>query len=482
MSSSKLPDSWVEVTLEQVAHIETGTTPPTSNQAHYGGGIPFIKPSSLVDKPIFSVEESISSLGEPYARIVPAGSVLVSCIGNLGKTGLTTTRSAFNQQINAATFSPLIEPRFGFYACQLLRPYLESVASATTISIVNKSKFSQASIPLAPLPEQRRIVAAIEEQFTRLDAAVASLQRARANLKRYRAAVLQAAVTGRLSETDAAIGGSKTKYGKAKGSPPDDSSSLPDGWTLTNVESLKADGEQAVLTGPFGSTLGRSDFVPSGVPVLTIGCLTDSGISMDKAVYVRQKKADQLARYRLKAGDVLFSRMASVGRAGLVTNELEGALINYHIMRLRLSREKILPEYFLIYVRGSETVRKYVRNVNHGATRDGINTTQLLGMPVALPTTAEQQHLIDEVARQYSVIESLDSSIDHSLKRAERLRQAILKRAFAGELVPQDPSDEPAGVLLERIRAERAARQPEKRPRAKGRRTARRDEAQRALW
>ena len=92
--------------------------------------------------------------------------------------------------------------------------------------------------------------------------------------------------------------------------------------------------------------------------------------------------------------------MASVGRAGLASSSLVGAIINYHLMRLRLSPAVIHPDYFLAYVRGAKTVREYLRHVNHGATRDGINTEQLLSMPVALPPYPEQLRILAEVERR----------------------------------------------------------------------------------
>src|SRR5205809_6743030 len=108
-------------------------------------------------------------------------------------------------------------------------------------------------------------------------------------------------------------------------------SDLPIGWVAVTLAELGAAGEQTVLTGPFGSNLGRKDFVSSGVPVLTIGCLgVDGIISKSKLLHVSASTAKQLKNYRLRAGDFLFSRMASVGRAGIVPDDLDGALFNYH--------------------------------------------------------------------------------------------------------------------------------------------------------
>lgn len=193
-----IPESWAVTSLEEIAEITTGKTPPTSRRDLYKGSIPFVKPPSLRDGVIEDTDETISASGVQWTTVVPENAILVSCIGNLGKTGLTQKSSAFNQQINALVVDKNIEPRYVLYACQLLRPYLESQASATTISIVNKTKFSKATIPIAPKGEQRRIVAEIEKQLTRLDAAVGALRRLQANLRRYRASVLKAAVEGKL--------------------------------------------------------------------------------------------------------------------------------------------------------------------------------------------------------------------------------------------------------------------------------------------
>lgn len=234
------------------------------------------------------------------------------------------------------------------------------------------------------------------------------------------------------------------------------------GWGWGTVEELGQLNEQPVLTGPFGTNLSRSDFQPTGVPLLTIGCLTSHGIDLSKAQHVSEAKADELARYRLRTGDLLFSRMASVGRAGFVTDELEGALFNYHIMRLRLDPEVCDPDLFLAYVRGAVTVRKYLEHVNHGATRDGINTKQLVEMPVSLPPRQEQRRIVAKIESLFERSRRAKEALGRIPPLLDKLRQSILAAAFRGDLTAdwraQNPSVEPADKLLERIRTERRDR------------------------
>jgi type I restriction enzyme S subunit len=225
---------------------------------------------------------------------------------------------------------------------------------------IKPSTIADYPFPLAPLPEQYRIVAEIETQFTRLEAGVAALKRAQANLRRYKSSVLKAACEGRLVPTEAELARAegrayepaelllerilderrakwkaenpRKKYKEPALPDTSDLPELPEGWTWALVEQLGRIGEQAVLTGPFGSNLGRKDFVDSGVPILTIGCLKEQGLSLEKAFYVTERKATELDRYRVRVGDLLFSRMATVGRAGLVTSRFADSLVNYHLM------------------------------------------------------------------------------------------------------------------------------------------------------
>ena len=218
---------------------------------------------------------------------------------------------------------------------------------------------------------------------------------------------------------------------------------LPNSWHYAQVQDVGATDEQAVMTGPFGTNLGRGDFISKGVPLLTISCLTDQGIRMDKALYVSEAKANELGRYRLKQGDLLFSRMASVGRAGIVGPQQEGALFNYHIMRLRLDDAKMLPKFFTSYVRGAKQVHDYLLEVNHGATRDGINTEQLLSMPIILAPIDDQRRIVAEIEKQFTRLEAGVAALRRVQANLKRYRAAVLAAACEGRLVPTDDAWEP---------------------------------------
>jgi len=485
IDQKNLPANWAWSTMGEIAEVIGGGTPKTKDPTNFeGGSIPWLTPADLsgyTGKTIGKGARCITQNGldTSSAKLMPAGTILFTSRAPIGYVVIAANEISTNQGFKSFTLkSEKILPDYVYWWLKGNKDLAESYASGTTFLELSGSKAKQLPIPVAPLEQQKRIVAEIEKQFSRLDEAVANLKRVKANLKRYKAAVLKAAVEGNLTEKwredhpdvepaskllERILAERRQKWEeaelakmKAKGKLPKndkwkkkykepnplttriDLQQLPVSWAWVTVDQIGAVGEQPVLTGPFGSNLGKSDFKPSGVPVLTIGCLQEEGILLNKAVFITEKKAQELAKYKLTKGDMLFSRMAAVGRAGFITEEFEGAIFNYHIMRLSLAEEAIDPSYYLSYVRGARSVTDYVREVNHGATRDGINTDQLLSMPVALPPNEEQDQIIREVESRLSVVHQIDNEVDLNLKRATRLQQSILSKAFSGELTIYD--------------------------------------------
>jgi type I restriction enzyme, S subunit len=157
--------NWPTQPLFSLGTVQTGSTPSTSKETFWGGEIPFVTPSELDQSiPITITPRTLSDEGGREARLLGEGTVLICCIGSLGKIGIAGRTLATNQQINSVEFDPQrIWPRFGYYACQELKTKLLTMAPATTVPIVNKSKFEQLEIPVPPLPEQRRIAAILDQ-------------------------------------------------------------------------------------------------------------------------------------------------------------------------------------------------------------------------------------------------------------------------------------------------------------------------------
>ncbi|WP_297975144.1 restriction endonuclease subunit S [uncultured Capnocytophaga sp.] len=167
----KLPKGWVWCKLGDIGEIITGNTPSKGKESFYGNDFPFFKPNDLDVGKIKTSLDSLSVLGYKQAKKAPKNSILVTCIGSIGKTGITQVEGAFNQQINAIIPFEYISNYFIYYLMlsKKIQEQLNSKASATTIAILNKSKFENILIPLPPLQEQHRIVEKIENYFSFLD-------------------------------------------------------------------------------------------------------------------------------------------------------------------------------------------------------------------------------------------------------------------------------------------------------------------------
>ncbi len=323
----------------------------------------------------------------------------------------------------------------------------------------------------APEAEQRRIVAAIEQQFTRLDAGVATLRRLQFALRRYRAAVLKAAVEGKLTEAwraehpdvepacallarilaerrarweaDLQAKGkdpAKGRYEEPAGPDTANLPELPKGWCWTTVEQV-ADNHDAlrrpVKEGDRAQMHGEFPYYgASGIIDHVNGYLFDG-----EFLLLAEDGANLLSR----STPIAFQ---ACGRFWP----------NNHAHIIAMCGGCPLG-YLETFFNASDLKFSITGSAQPKLTQASLNV-----LPVPLPPLAEQEQIVAEVERRLSVMSDLETTVEANRKRAERLRQSILERAFSGQLVPQDPNDEPASVLLERIRAQRVATSTQRAP------------------
>ena len=201
-------EEWTSTTVGKIGRIETGTTPPTENQANYGGDLPFFKPTDLEQgRYVKDARSYLSASGRQSARVLPAGSILVTCIGaTIGKTGLAQLACATNQQINSISPAEGIAPEFAYF--QVISPQfqeqIKTNASSTTLPILNKSKFSAFPFVLCSLPEQQEIVRLLDEQFEAIERNEREIDAALKRSEALRQAILKKAFTGQLVAQDPA--------------------------------------------------------------------------------------------------------------------------------------------------------------------------------------------------------------------------------------------------------------------------------------
>jgi type I restriction enzyme S subunit len=375
-----------------------------------------------------------------------------------------------------------------------IRNQMEFLAKGVTRKRISGGNLKRIEIPIAPANEQQRTADRIEELFSELDAGVASLKRAKALLKKYRQAVLKAAVTGELTRDwrerhkgeiresgaellqrilkarRAAWEAAELKKLRAKGKapkddrwkqkyqepqPPDttDLPALSEGWAWARIEQL------GMVTGGLTKNPKRS-LLPVVVPYLRVANVYANELRLDDVEEIGVTPGE-LERVLLEPGDLLVvegnGSIEQIGRVAIWDGSIDRCAHQNHLIKVRLV-EKKLAEFAVCWLLSSAG-RQMVEQV--ASSTSGLHTlsiSKVEALCVPLPPISELEHALDEVQAALSNFQNAKAAIAVEMQRADAVRQSILKAAFAGRLVPQDPNDEPASVLLERIRAERAAR------------------------
>jgi type I restriction enzyme S subunit len=323
--------------------------------------------------------------------------------------------------------------------------YIRKAHGTAGLAHITKRKFEDSFIPLPPLAEQMRIVEKIEELFTRLEAGVEALKKVKAQIRRYRQAVLKYAFEGKLTEewrkhagANYGVGPENIKKGKHIGSPiQDDLSPLPEGWVWVRLGEVCLDPQYG------WTTSAASD---GTLHLLRTSDITSGNIDWTTVPFCKKEPPD-VEKYLLMDGDIVISRAGSIGYSCLIKNPPKAVFASY-LIRFK----PLINEHYLAYFLKSPLYWEAISEKQLGIAIPNVNATKLKQIPIPLPPLPEQRQIVSEIERRFSVADEVEKVVEQSLKQAERLKQSILKRAFEGKLVPQEPNDEPAERLLERIR------------------------------
>ena len=345
------------------------------------------------------------------------------------------------------------------------------VAFANSLNAGDRPRVDFDQISVFPLPQfslsrQRRIVAKIEELFSELDKGLENLRQARAQLAVYRQALLKHAFAGQLTAAWRATHAAQLESAaqllsriRAELPPELERSETPEknecGWLKLSLREITPESLIGLVR---ASALQNGD--GRGFSYIKMDRIDMCGrVDVAPEVFV-ECNAGEVERFALRAGDILFNTRNSlelVGKNGLVRKSPPApAVFNNNLMRIR-TVSAVLPA-FLNYQMCAPDFRNKMEKVKKATTSvAAVYGRDLWPLVVVIPSTAEQEQIVVELDRQLDAIEQMEADIETNLQKAEALRQAILKKAFAGELVPPDPADEPAATLLARLRTERAA-------------------------
>lgn len=446
--SGKIPATWVQCEIGHVTDVVGGATPASKDVTNFTkeGGIPWLTPADLSGYRQMYIGRGSRNLTRKgfescSATMIPSCSILFSSRAPVGYVAIAANPVCTSQGFKSFVLPNQLESRFVYYYLRFIKPIAESLATGTTFKELSGMGAGRLPLVVAPFNEQKRIADKLDAVLARVDACRERLDRVPAILKRFRQSVLAAATASDI-QTD--LEGNERPQPRCAFRP-------------------LADVIEEFVTGPFGSALHKSDYVVGGIPLVNPMHINRGVITPSEEMAVSPAKARNLSQFALREGDVVIARRGVMGRCAVVALEQDGWLCGTGSMVLRPKAE-LDSQYLQIFLSSPATVAMLEADAV-GSTMVNLNQRILLALGIALPSLDRQRAIVRRVEALFAYADSLEARYTAARAQVERLTPALLAKAFRGELVPQDPNDEPASLLLERIRAARAAVPPKARSR-----------------
>lgn len=387
--------------LGEIAEVVSGATPKTGDEQLWGGDILWATPADLsqLDGPyISSTPRAITEAGlkSCAAKILPAGSVLLSSRAPIGHVAINTVPMATNQGFKSLIPRlDVVDAKYLYHWLRANTAYLQSLGNGATFKEISKSVVSKVEVPLPPLDDQRRIASILDQADT-------------LRVRRRRV----------LSELDVVAESIfHSMFGSFAGK-------------FLTVEEVAAPAKGSIRTGPFGSQLLHGEFVDEGIAVLGLDNVVGNRFSWKERRFITPEKYEQLRRYTVHPGDVLISIMGTCGRCVVVPTDVGTAINTKHICAITLNREIVLPEFVRAAFLWHPRARQHLTQRTKGSIMDGLNMGIVKEMPLPVPQLDDQHKFVATLAQVDTLTETaLESSAD-----LDDLFASFQDRAFSGDL------------------------------------------------
>lgn len=435
---SDLPEGWSLVSLGELGQWGSGGTPPRKNASYYSGGtIPWLVIGDLTDGYVYKAQTYITEngLNNSSAKLLPKDTILVAMYGSIGKLGITSIECATNQAIAfCRNDASVVTLQYLFYALANAKPALIALGQGGAQQNISQSVLKNFQIPLAPRAEQPRIAQHLVTLLNRINACHQRIDAIPALLKRFRQAVLELALSG-----DLTIAWRNAVKGEI------------DAWQSVSLGDIADVGT--------GSTPLRSNgsyFANSGTPWIT-SAATGSPYVTDAKEYVTPA-AISSHRMKVYAPGALLIAMYGEGKTrGQVTELRIHATINQACAAVRVNQSQASTAFVKLALWSQY---EQMRALAEGGNQPNLNLSKVKGIPIQLPPLHEQAEIVQKVEALFKLADRVEARYTEANSQAQRLPSLVLAKAFRGELLPQDPSDEPASDLLARIAAQRKSATP----------------------
>ena len=422
IENSNIPKHWNLMKLGEVCQIIMGQSPPSTTYNSNGIGLPFYQGKAEFTELHPIVEKWCNS----PKKIAEPNDILLSVRAPVGTTNIANVKCCIGRGLAAIRYENY---KYLFYFLRSIEKFLDEKGTGTTFRAISGQTIRTTEIPLPPLPEQRAIVAKIEELLSDLENGKQQLLKAQEQLKIYRQSLLKAAFEGKLTNKNLNEG------------------ELPKGWKWVKFGELFTGTPQNGLYKP-------SSQYGSGIPILRIDGFYDGTILSDYDYKRVQLTKEEIAKYLLSIDDIVVNRvnsMSHLGKCGLVKSLKESTVFESNVMKIQINKELASPHYLTYFLASSQGIKELTKNAKQAVNQASINQTDVSNANVPLPLLEEQARIVSEIESKLTVCDKIAETITESITQAETLRQSILKKAFEGKLVSQSSNSE--SVKLKPARA-----------------------------
>ena len=439
--NGELPKGWVWAQIADVTQQVPNVRPDAKPETTFG----YVDISSI-DNSSFTITEVRMLRGKEAPsrarRPVKPNDTLFSNVRTYLRN-IALVPKALQAEVCSTGFTVLrpnsaVDPRY-LFRYVLTDAFIDSVTplqTGTHYPATSDRVVMSQRLPLAPLGEQRRVVAALEALLPKVETSRQRMDNISIILKHFRQSVIAAACSGRL-----------TADWRADDSYEND---LPTGWEWIPLKELLPPG--GIFDGPFGSNLKSSDYTESGTRVIRLENIGHLRFIGEKETFVSERKYQTLRKHTVGEGDIIFSSfIAEEIRACVLPKLSTKAIAKADCFCLRPNAELVDGKYLVFQLVSQKSYNALFEEI-HGATRPRVNTTQLRELEVRTCSVPEQREIVRRVDALLKIADRVEARYQEVKSRVDSLTQSILTKAFRGELVPQDPNDEPAEKLLERMR------------------------------
>jgi type I restriction enzyme, S subunit len=449
--SAELPHGWIDVELPVIAELNMGQSPPSNTYNTEGKGLPFFQGKTEFGDIYPTVVKFCSS----PSKVAERDDILISVRAPVGPTNLCQQKSCIGRGLAAIRPRGEIPNRYLLYYLRSVEGWLSQQGTGSTFTAISKTDLEQLRVSVAPLAEQRRIVAKLEKLLGKVNACQQRLAKIPILLKRCRQSILAAACSGRLTADWRTENSDAEPYtGDAEPAANGDDD-FPASWRVTRLGTLTT----LVTSGSRGWAKYYSD---SGSIFIRAQNINSDFLDLEDIAFVRPPASAEGLRTGVRQHDLLVTITgANVTKSALVEKPIDDAYVSQHVALVRLSdvRLSIFIFYSILSVAHG---RKQLQAAAYGQGKPGLNLDNIRDVVVGLPPLAEQQEIVRQVKALFALADKIEARLTKAQAHVDKLTPSLLAQAFRGELVPTEAElarreghdYEPASALLERIHSE----------------------------